>query len=402
MRIVIRFAKAILRPIWVSLYRSIYPATIAALYPVNVVLAFILRHRVRSRSVLHVNYMNHVPYYWVKILRQHGVDAAYLAVGTSPYWNKSDYSFEPAKHPLATALKEFWVFWTVVARYEVVHAHFMITHTRSQWELPFLKRMKRTLVVYWAGCEIRDRDRNMQLHPKVNICQVCDYDASICRSPLNKARQRMAKQYGDVTLVSTPDLRDFVPEGIHFPFFAPPDLPVSAELGLPQWPNKAVFRIVHATVHPGIEGTAEIQAIIRRLRDKGWPVQFEFLHLVEHHKVLDALREADLAIGKMKMGYYANFQIEAMAMGVPTITYVRDDLMTDELRNSGFIFATLQTLEETLEYYLQHPEALADKRAKARGSILALHNNDHLTQRLIALYRTETGSAPRSHGAALR
>ncbi len=375
--------KVALRPVW----RLNYELAIALLYPVNVLLAVVLRYRVRPRSVLHVNYMNHVPYNWVRILRRHGVDAAFLAVGSSPYWDKCDYQFQPQGLPFLAALTEFWTFWTIVARYEVVHAHFMITHTRTQWELPFLKRMNRALVVYWAGCEIRDRDFNMRLHPLMNICEQCDYNASICQSPVNNARRRMAKKYGAITLVSTPDMRDFVPDGIHFPFFAPPDLPEPSGPSSPHWPAKPVFKIVHATVHPGIEGSAQIEATIRRLQERGWPLQYEFLHMVAHNKVIDALRDADLAIGKMKMGYYANFQIEAMAMGVPTITYVRDEFMTDELRNSGFIFATLPTLETTIECYLQHPEKLAEKRVKARRSILALHDNDRLAKHLIGIYQ---------------
>ena len=37
-------------------------------------------------------------------------------------------------------------------------------------------------------------------------------------------------------------------------------------------------------------------------------------------------------------------------------------------------------------HYLQHPEELEKKRAKARQSILALHNNDELARRLVSFY----------------
>ena len=56
-----------------------------------------------------------------------------------------------------------------------------------------------------------------------------------------------------------------------------------------------------------------------------------------HDQVIKAFSEADLAIGKMKMGYYANTQIESMVIGVPTITYVRPEFITKELQDSGFI-----------------------------------------------------------------
>jgi glycosyltransferase involved in cell wall biosynthesis len=373
-----------------------------ALTPVNWLLATLLPPRPYPQSVLHVSYMVHTPRDAVQVLRQHGMRADYLAIGRNWHWNRSDYVFDPSPDPCMRSLQEFWMFWRVVARYETIHAHFMYTLSETGWELRWLKKMGRTLVAHFRGCEARDRERNMTLHPEVNICQTCDYHASICRSPISLTRRRLAAQYGDVILVSTPDLRDFVPNGIHVPFFAPFDLPAPPERSLSRWPDKTVFKIVHATVHPGIEGTAQIQAAVRRLQDKGWPVQFEFLHLVERDKVWDALRDADLAVGKMKMGYYANFPIEAMASGVPTMTYVRDEFMTDELRDSGFILATLPTLEATIEYYLRHPDKLAEKRAKARRSILALHDNDRLARQLIALYgRTADGRAGRAMESAV-
>jgi glycosyltransferase involved in cell wall biosynthesis len=108
---------------------------------------------------------------------------------------------------------------------------------------------------------------------------------------------------------------------------------------------------------------------------------------VTHAAVLGALAEADLSIGKMKMGYYANLQIESMMAGVPTITHVRPEFMTAALRESGFIFATLDTLAETIEYYVTHPDALTDKRQRARASIQALHDNAAIARQYQKLYR---------------
>ena len=152
--------------------------------------------------------------------------------------------------------------------------------------------------------------------------------------------------------------------------------------------NNRQFTIVHATSQPGIEGTRAISEAVERLRRRGHSIRFLWVHDCSHQEVLAAFSRADLAIGKMKMGYYANTQIESMALGVPTITFVREEFKTDELRQSGFIFATIATLEETIEHYLRHPDELAAKRRIARSSILALHDNDLLAGRLAAFYRS--------------
>lgn len=367
------------------LWKNGYQIALAVLAPVNVVLVTVLRGRARPRSVLHICYMNHVPHNWVTILRQHGIDAAYLAVGNSPLWNKCDYQYVAGPVPALEAFREFWMFWRIVAHYQVVHLHFMQTFTRSEWDLPIMKRLGRRIVVYWAGCEVRNRERNMALHPDMNICQVCDYNATICRSSASQRRRELARRWGDITLISTPDLADFAPEGHHFPFFAPPSLPVHT-IDQPRYPERPIFKIVHATAHPGIEGSVQIEAAIDRLRQEGWPIEYQYLHLVPHERILAALADADLAIGKMKMGYYANFQIEAMAMGVPAITYVRPEFMTDELRKSGFVFSDLAGLEAALRTLLQTPEDLTRRRKIARASILSLHDDQALVHQLTRYY----------------
>jgi glycosyltransferase involved in cell wall biosynthesis len=353
-----------------------------AAWPVNRVLAALLASRVVPNSVLHISYMVHIPYETVQHLRRQGIKAAYLAIGRSSHWNKCDYNFVPSPFAPIRALQELWIFWTLIARYQVVHAHFMYAISESGWELPLLKRMNRKLVAHFRGCEARDRERNMLLHPEVNICQACEHRPYICLTMSAARRRRWARDFADVTLVTTPDMKDFLPEATHFPFFAP-DMPEPAPLAAP---TSRPFTVVHVTNQPGIEGTTEIEAAIETLRSKGYVIDFRWLRDLSHQEVLDAIVGADLAVGKMKMGYYSNAQIEAMACGIPAVTYVREDFMTDQLRASGFIFSTLPDLARTIAHYIDHRDALEAKRRIARASILKLHDNEELAGRLIAIY----------------
>jgi hypothetical protein len=336
--------------------------------------------------VLHISYMGHIPFQAVRTLREHGVRADYLAVGHSLVWSLSDFQIASGGCPLFTPFREFIAVWRIVSRYEILHLHFMVTATRTGWELPLLKRMGRRVVVHYRGCEIRDRDQNMARHPRINICQECDYQPWPCKAPYNLARRGLARRYADAELVTTPDLQEFAPGAKHMCFFAPAPTAAAPKAG-------GEFRIVHATNHPGIEGTPHIRAAIDRLRARGHAIRFDFFQGARHQDVLAALATADLAIGKMKMGYYANAQIESLAAGVPTITYVRPEFMTPELERSGFIFATLDTLESVIEHYLTHPQALADKRAVARDSILAMHDNARISRQYAEVYDRITSRA---------
>jgi glycosyltransferase involved in cell wall biosynthesis len=348
----------------------------------NQILALLLGWRVMPNSVLHISYMVHIPYETVRHLRRQGYTADYLAIGKSNHWNRCDYNFVPSGIAPLRALQELWIFWTVIARYQVVQAHFMYTISETGWELPLLKRMNRKVIAHFRGCEARDREQNMRLHPAVNICQACEHRPYICQTASAAQRRKWAREFADLTLVTTPDMKDFLPAATHFPFFAP-DIaePPSraARVGSP-------FTIVHVTNQPGIEGTAQIEAAIADLKSLGYDINFRWLNNVPYEEVLEVIADADLAIGKMKMGYYANAQIEAMASGVPTVTHVREEFMTEELRASGFIFSTFADLARTIAFYIDHPDLLEAKRRLARTSILRMHNNDELADRLIGIY----------------
>jgi glycosyltransferase involved in cell wall biosynthesis len=344
-------------------------------------LCFVLRGRFRARSVLHISAMIHVPWQTTRLLREQGWHADYLAIGRSPIWDQADFCRQ-SKPTWWDALDEFLWIWRLVSRYEVVHLHFMITATRSGWELYWLRRMGRKIVVHWRGCEIRNRERNMALHPDVNLCQECDYNPYACELDINVRRRQLARRFGNVFLVTTPDLLDFEPTATHLPFFSPDKTPPSKRVRRPDQP----FKLVHVTVHPGLEATNTIRATVDRLRSRGYRIEFVALSWVKPHEVLEAFAGADMAIGKMRMGYYANAQIESMAMGVPTITFVRPEFMNDELRASGFIFCSLEELESTLAYYLEHPEVLEERRTRARSSILRLHDNRKVAARLAQIY----------------
>jgi hypothetical protein len=364
-----------------AVLKANYALWLAVFYPLNLVLTRLRQQDFVPASALHVSYMVHIPWHTTRILRRHGWKADYLAVGSSPHWDKADY-YKPAGWSFGLALKEFMLFWQVMAKYEVVHFHFMITMSVTGWEIPILKRLGRTVVAHFRGCEARNRELNMRLHPDINICQECDYNAAICTSRTNARRRRMAERWADLVLVTTPDMLDFMPQAIVFPFFAPTSLPERRRTRAEDGP----LRVLHVTNHPGIEGTAAIQRAIENLRARGHRVEFVYLKDVPHESVLAAMQDADLAVGKMKMGFYANAQIESMASGIPTVTWIRPQFMTEELRRSGFIICHLNELERTLEHYLTHPQELEQKRRLARESILKLHDNDALARRLIDLY----------------
>lgn len=338
--------------------------------------------RKKKGSVLHISYLIHIAYYTVKILRENGVKADYLAIDKPGKW-PADHHFQMSYGHISAKerFREFFFFWKTVARYDIIHSHFMMTLSQSAWEMKFFKLLGGKWVVHGRGCAEREKEINIKLHPKMNICQDCDYNARICKDPVNVFRRKLSKEKADHFFVTTPDMKDFVPQAEHMPFFFPPvALPTLSDT------KNNAFKIVHVTNHPGIEGTKFIIEAVESLKKEGYSIDFVHLSKVDNDVVLEEYRTADLSIGKMKMGYYANAQIESLYYGVPAITYVRKEFITDEIKNSGLILSDLDTLKETIKFYIDHPAALKAKREISQSSVTTLHNNNKIALRYKKVY----------------
>jgi hypothetical protein len=368
-----------------------YAAATVAVVPLLAVAAPILRLLPRKGYVLHVGGPSHVLEHSVATLRQQGIDASYLAVGSNIYNRSADFRHLVAKNPLVTIHREIRLFLSVIGRFEIVHSHAMVMPSWSLWEIPLLRLAGVRLVAHYRGCEARNRDRNMALHPKVNICQDCDSRAYACTNWRARLR-RVMRAFADAVLVTTPDMRDFVPAAEQMPFFSHPEFEAVPER--PKTPDRREFVIVHSTGHPGIEGTAFIERAIERLRQRGYRIRWVFLTRVPNAEVIAALREADVAIAKMKMGYYANLTIEAMSLGIPCITYVQDRFISPDLKESGLILTDIDHLEETIAGLIDNPDELARKRRIARASVLRLHDNSAVAKRYQAVYDRVLVRAP--------
>jgi len=135
--------------------------------------------------------------------------------------------------------------------------------------------MGKKLVFQFRGCDIRDREENIRLNPGLNACQECNYPEHWCRNSFKDRMRRIAKEFGNLFLVTTPDLKDFFPGAIHLPFLIP-EMPghsmLSAGGSRPKDKNRH-FRIIHVTNHEGIDGTRYIVEAVNRLKVEGYEIE---------------------------------------------------------------------------------------------------------------------------------
>src|SRR5207248_1810563 len=123
------------------------------------------------------------------------------------------------------------------------------------------------------------------------------------------------------------DMIHYTPGSRNDLFFWPVDL--GAEGGAkydPRYPDPAgtaPVRVVHAPNHQGFKGTSYLAAAVRRLRDRGVPVELRLVERVPNREAIETYRGADVVFDQCLIGYHGYFAVEGMALGKPTVVFLR-------------------------------------------------------------------------------
>lgn len=87
-----------------------------------------------------------------------------------------------------------------------------------------------------------------------------------------------------------------------------------------------VVRIAHSSNHRNIKGTKYIIAACERLLSTGYTVDLDIIERVSREEVKRRFAEADIIVEQLIIGIYGMSAVEAMALGKPVVSYIRDDV----------------------------------------------------------------------------
>ena len=82
------------------------------------------------------------------------------------------------------------------------------------------------------------------------------------------------------------------------------------------------FKVAHSPSDLGKKGTSKIKRAILALRKKGCDVELDVIKDVSYMEAVERKRQASLFFDQTEAGFYGNAGLEAMAFGIPTMTYL--------------------------------------------------------------------------------
>lgn len=264
-------------------------------------------------------------------------------------------------------------------RYDVYHFHFGRTLIPPHNpDLPLYHALGGRVVFHHHGCDIRDRGRMLAAHPRSAACAECD---PFCIPARQRKNLAAAGRHADAELVSTPDLLESAPRATH--------LPVAADLAdYPMRPfRRAPRRVVHAPTNRLIKGTRYVEAAYERLRPRFPGVEFLTLERLPWTELRDAMREADVVVDQLFMGWYGMVAVEAMALGKPVLCTIRPDFES-RLHDCPIVRCTIDDLADRLGAVLSDATDRAALGEAGRAYVAREHAAPVIADRLIALYRS--------------
>lgn len=254
-------------------------------------------------------------------MRKRGVEAHAAAFNTDFRKYKTDIRIISGRFPF----KRFLFFLKAIFYYDVFHFFWGVS-LFDFWvfhglDLPLLRLLKKKVIVHFRGTDIF----NMDYYEYLNRLALGEQVPPPPKSRHDQqVRINLWRKYANEIWVSTPDLKQLVPEGRIIPQVI--DVAECKHYAKTSTIGH-VFRIGHAPSRRNTKGTAFLVDAVHALQKKGIPVELDLIEGELPHLVLERLSQCDVVVDQLLLGWYGKVTVEAMALGKPVLCYIDPDLM---------------------------------------------------------------------------
>ncbi len=233
-------------------------------------------------------------------------------------------------------------------------------------ELPLLKRLGKTIVVTWQGCDVRPR----------SACGPCERPECLAHDPWRAADAKAMLRYSDRSVYVNPDLKRHLPGATFLPYANVDATRLLAE----PLPDRATVTIAHAPTNRMVKGTGYIEQAVAALRADGLDVELDLITGVPNHEALRRISRADILADQLHIGWYGGVAVEAMALGRPVVCHIdeADNPFGDALPIER---ATAQTVREVLRTLVVDRQRRLSLAQRGREFALRVHDPRAIVRR---------------------
>lgn len=281
--------------------------------------------------------------------------------------------------------KKIQFYEKAIKKYDVFH--FNWGSTAFSWatsfippiELGWLKRHGAIIAVTYQGSDARQEDYCLKHFEVTHAMDYTAWELKRAKIASMVKRRHIAafEKYADIIYATNPDILNVLPSFAKFRPYTKININNVRPVYISN--QEGPLRVIHAPTDRKKKGTRYLVEAINRLQREGYEID---LKLIENLKREDATRQyelADVIVDQLVIGWYGGFGMECMAMGKPTICYIRkDDMhflpngMADEI---PLINASPFSIYERLKDLLENRSQLYDIAHASRRYVETWHDN---------------------------
>jgi glycosyltransferase involved in cell wall biosynthesis len=293
-----------------------------------------------------------IPWTNVQALRRKGVQAQLVVVERQKLHPEADWSLDRPDGFWGRQAVQWPAFMRLLPRTDVFHFYFGWTLVPRKLQWPILKATRRKSVLHFLGSDIR-----------------------------GKAPEELRYARGaDARIVGSYDALRWVPDA----HVVPPGLDLRRYAPAPSEDRPRPV-VLHAPSSRRRKGTEHVIAAC-----EGLDVELDVVEGLRHDEARRHYERADIVVDQLNAGWYGIFALEAMALGKPVLSYLRDEAVQETERALGVEVPIVRITKETLRDRIAELAASADERrrigASSRAYVEQVHDADKGADRLIAIY----------------
>ncbi|WP_433164742.1 glycosyltransferase family 4 protein [Kribbella sp. CA-247076] len=237
--------------------------------------------------------------------------------------------------------------------------------------------------VLFHGSDIRDP---AQHRAKYRFSPFRDRDEELTQrlQASNDVMRRHLARYDGPVFVTTPDLLEFVDNGIWLPLTVDVEEFTSTQPVL----EREVPVVLHAPSASALKGSAYVDPVLMDLDAKGL-ITYQRVQGVAHSELAEMVRNADIVVDQMLLGSYGVFACEAMAAGRVTVGHIADPVRALLPADLPIAEATPDDLSEVIQRLVAERDQ-ARKLADAGPSFVRdLHDGRRSVEALLPFVNDE-------------
>jgi hypothetical protein len=339
----------------------------------------------------------------VRALTAVGVEARGFVFGeTSPLVNYAGLTVIRQVGPPASRL--LWLLRQFMWA-DLVHWYWHSPVLPKGRDLGLLRRLRKPVIVEWMGSDVRNPEVELADNPWFrrtwrDVPEFRGMTGSCVRS--HAAQERFAR-IGATSLVHPGEVQYLNPE-LRSRYFK-----IMIGLDMSALPSKASRPgsnarplVVHSPSNRLVKGTGHILEVVEALRNEGLDFDFTTIEGLDRSAALKTLAHADILIDQMILGNYGVASIEAMAMGVPVICYLKPSVLAEYPADLPIVNADPATLGGVLRNLVMDESRRITLGRSSQRYALEHHDVGNRTKVLLDAYQSvlqEHNRAPvNSHG----